>query len=122
MQPQLPEFEGREVQAAVARFSGRTAQRVPAFSDGEFVYVIAKTRVNSIKHADFKAQSGANSPKMFTRIQELSTTRAVVLDEDEGEQLFEQALKAADAVFGIEGLPFGDGETDDTTADESTQA
>lgn len=119
MKTHLPEFEGREVQNAVAKFSGRTGQRVPAFSDGEFVIVVAKARVKAIRHADFKAQSGKNSPSLYTRIHELSTTRAVVLSEDDGEHLLDDALKAADAAFGIEGLPFGEG--DDTTEDESAE-
>lgn len=118
MKKELPEFEGREVQASIARFSGRTAQRVGAFGEGEFAFVIAKVRTRKISHAEFQAQSGANGPKLYSRIQDMATTRAIILDEEHGAAFFEQAMAKADEIYGIQGLPFGDN-TDDETVDES---
>lgn len=123
MRKEIPDFEGREVQAAVARFSGRTAQRVGAYAEGEMAYVIAKARIGKISHADFKAQTGNNSPKMYTRIHELQVTRAVLLPEKEGDKLFADAITAADEQYGIKNLfnqgDDADEEFDDTTVDES---
>ncbi len=118
MRKDLPEFEGREVQASIARFSGRTAQRVGAFAEGEFAFVITKVRTGRISHADFKAASGANSPKLYSRIHYMATTRAIILDEEAGAALFEAAMKEADKAYGIQGLPFGQN-SDDDTDDES---
>lgn len=104
MQIELPQFEGKDVQTAVARFSGRATQRIGALAQDEFAIVIARVRVNSVMHKDFKASTGANSPKLFTRVHDLATTRAVVLSEEDGQRLLGEAIQLADEKFGIESL------------------
>lgn len=120
MQTELPSFEDRDVQAAVARFSGKVTERVGAMHDGEFAILIAKVRVNKIQHADFKPKTGANSPSLYSRIHDMGVTKSVIITEAEGGRLLEEALTMADEKFGISnlfaGIEKGTGEVTDIEA------
>ena len=119
MKTDLPSFEGREVQSAVAKFSGRTSSRVGALGQDEFVIVVARVKVNKVSHQDFKASSGANSPKLYTRVHECTTTRAIVLPEEQGAKILEEAQMWSDDQFGIQGLFNGIEKSGDEGDDES---
>lgn len=119
MQTELPKFEGRDVQSSVACFSGRVNQRVGALAQDEFAIVIARVRVNGVQHKDFKAVSGTG-PKLFSRIHDLATTRAVLVSEEDGARLLEEAITLADEKFGIDNLfseVTAEGSADDTDPD-----
>lgn len=104
MNKELGEFEGKQVRQAVATFSGRVGANVGAFSQGEAAIIIAKVEASEINHKDFKAGTGKDSARLFSRVQKFTTTRAVVVDEATGARLLEEAIQLGDEQFGIQSL------------------
>lgn len=100
MDTNLGKFEGRAVQVGVANVNGKIDEAVGKLSEGEFAFVFAKVKVNTIKFGDVKKGKAT----LFARIHDMSTTRMVLLDEDHGARLLEEAIEMADETFGIQSL------------------
>jgi hypothetical protein len=96
MKTQLPKFEGRGVQAATLKLTGRSDERVGSLALDEEVYLIIRGVVRKIAHSD---DSG-----IFTRSHEVKASVAIIIERDQGERILDEAAMLADERFGIQNL------------------
>jgi hypothetical protein len=110
MKTQLPKFEGRGVQAATLKLTGRSDERVGSLALDEEVYLIIRGVVRKIAHSD---DSG-----IFTRSHEVKASVAIIIERDQGERILDEAAMLADERFGIQNL-FTDAEAGDNGSGEA---
>jgi hypothetical protein len=96
MKTNLPKFEGRPVEAASLRLSGKSQERVGSLALGEEVYVIVKATIAKISHGD--------ASEVFTRQHDARAVAVVIVDRKDGERWLSEAAMLADERFGIQNL------------------
>jgi hypothetical protein len=100
MKTELPRFEGRKVQAATLRLTGKTRDRVGALSLDEEVFLIVRGTVSQIAHTDV-VEGGADA---FTRVHTLKASDIVLIEADQGAKMLDEAVMMAGERFGVRDL------------------
>lgn len=100
MDTKLPRFEGRDVEGATLKLSGKAESRVGALGDQEAVFLIVKGHVSKISHGD----ATVNGATVFVREHTVKASELVILDPDDGERMLSEGAMLADEKFGLMGL------------------
>ena len=100
MDTELPRFEGRIVDAASLKLTGKATERVGALRDEEEVFLIVRGRVSKVSHGE----ATVNGADVYLREHTVKADRMTIIDPDDGERMLSEATMLADEAFGLAGL------------------